>query len=238
VEREQDRRSAVEERRERDAVMAEGSYLEVARAQFGRAMEWHTQLWFYLPGPTLALLLMGVLAVRIGVLTDPNGHRGLVLAAMAVGLSLWGAAWALETWSPTLQPEYLDVALVQQGMGVVSRRMLMFSYLGALLLVHARHGASWLFAPLRWAGRMPLTNFVLERAIIVGVFSRFGLGVRYDALESAAVAGVLLAALATGSWLWLRHFRSGPLEWLWRVATDLRTASAHPEPLAAGTSVR
>jgi uncharacterized protein len=88
------------------------------------------------------------------------------------------------------------------------------------------------FAP---AGRMPLTTYCSQSLVCTFLFYGWGLGWA----GSVGVAGCLGVALAVFgvqvavAHLWLRHFRFGPLEWVWRSAVYLklqpmRSAQASP----------
>ena len=74
------------------------------------------------------------------------------------------------------------------------------------------------FAPL---GRMAFTNYVLQSVILGLVFFNYGLG-QFGRMGAAAacVLGVALyaAQLVFSRW-WLRRYRFGPLERLWRTLT-------------------
>ncbi|WP_440063985.1 DUF418 domain-containing protein [Streptosporangium sp. OZ121] len=77
-----------------------------------------------------------------------------------------------------------------------------------------------IFAPL---GRMALTNY-LSATILVLVAARL-IGGSPDGWSSATVlliAGAVLLPQWLVSTLWLRRYRQGPLEWLWRWATWAR----------------
>ena len=79
----------------------------------------------------------------------------------------------------------------------------------------------WL-RPLRDAGRMPLSNYLLQTALATFVFYGWGLGFWNSAGPSAevALAVVLFVAIQLPlSHLWLKRFRYGPLEYLWRRFT-------------------
>ncbi|MEV0388172.1 DUF418 domain-containing protein [Nonomuraea sp. NPDC050643] len=74
-----------------------------------------------------------------------------------------------------------------------------------------------IFAPL---GRMALTNY-LSATVLVLVGTRLIAG-SPDGWSSATVlliAGAILVPQWLVSTLWLRRYRQGPLEWLWRWAT-------------------
>ena len=68
---------------------------------------------------------------------------------------------------------------------------------------------------------MAFTNYLLQSLILGFVFYGYGLG-RFGTMSvtRAALLGLALyAAQVLASTWWLRRFRFGPLEWLWRSAT-------------------
>ena len=78
--------------------------------------------------------------------------------------------------------------------------------------------------PLAAVGRTTLTLYILQSLIFVPVFYGFGLG-RYDDWNQLTRLFVgltaILAQLVLAHW-WLRHFRYGPIEWVWRALTYWR----------------
>jgi uncharacterized protein len=79
----------------------------------------------------------------------------------------------------------------------------------------------WL-RPLRDAGRMPLTNYLLQTALASFVFYGWGLGLWNSAgpaLETALAVLLFVAVQLPLTIAWLARFRYGPLEDLWRRFT-------------------
>ncbi|MEV4189225.1 DUF418 domain-containing protein [Streptosporangium canum] len=76
------------------------------------------------------------------------------------------------------------------------------------------------FAPL---GRMALTNYLSATALVL-VAARLVGGSPDDWSQTTVllIAGVILVPQWLVSTLWLRRYRQGPLEWLWRWATWAR----------------
>jgi len=70
-------------------------------------------------------------------------------------------------------------------------------------------------------GRMAFTNYIMQSVALTFVFFGFGLGQfgKMGVAEGLVLAFALYAAQAALSMAWLRYFRFGPLEWLWRVLT-------------------
>jgi len=79
----------------------------------------------------------------------------------------------------------------------------------------------WLH-PLRDAGRMPLSNYLLQTALATFVFYGWGLGFWNRAGPAAEIGLAIVLFVAVQlpvSHAWLRRFRYGPLEYLWRRFT-------------------
>lgn len=72
---------------------------------------------------------------------------------------------------------------------------------------------------LACVGRMALTNYLLQSLICITLFHRFGLFMKFDRLELLAFVPGVWAVNILFSVLWLRRFRQGPVEWLWRQLT-------------------
>jgi uncharacterized protein len=81
---------------------------------------------------------------------------------------------------------------------------------------------------LRWfvpVGRMALTTYVTQSVVGTAIFYGYGLGLLGEIGAAAAFAigiGVFAIQMALCA-AWMRHFRYGPLEWLWRSMTYLKS---------------
>ena len=68
---------------------------------------------------------------------------------------------------------------------------------------------------------MALTNYIGHSLIGIVLFYGigFGLGTRFGLIHAEITAlCVFLLQIAVSRW-WLKHFRFGPLEWIWRMLT-------------------
>ncbi|GAB1511458.1 hypothetical protein JCM33774_35000 [Actinophytocola sp. KF-1] len=157
------------------------------------------------------LFLLGAALVRYGVVARIE-ESALVPAVLAL-LCVAGAVPLL--WWQTGRDAQVPV--------VAAGLLLACAYVCVVLLVlrsPARPVLVALFAPL---GRMALTNY-LTATVLVLVVSRV-VGGRPEAWATSTLL-LVPAAILVVQWawsvLWLRHFRQGPLEWLWRWATWAR----------------
>ncbi|WP_373493648.1 DUF418 domain-containing protein [Aquiflexum sp.] len=89
------------------------------------------------------------------------------------------------------------------------------------------------FAPY---GRMALTNYVFQSLIGTFLFFNWGLGFlgQFRNIELLIIAFLIIGVQMIISWYWLKKFKYGPIEWLWRSLTYLkvqpfRISRPHPE---------
>jgi uncharacterized protein len=165
-----------------------------------------------------AYFLLGLLLGRAGVVRRfgeilPRVRRATIAAA-AVGFALLGVELALpEPWEAT--PLFL---------ATVGRFATTIAYGGAIILLfHRPLGRRWL-SPLAAMGRLALTVYIGQTLVYSTLFHGYGLGWGIEAGHLALLA-LAMAIYLTEVFvcnLWLRFFRYGPLEWLWRGLTYLR----------------
>jgi len=75
--------------------------------------------------------------------------------------------------------------------------------------------------PLKYVGRMALTNYIMQSFIGLILFSSIGFKL-YETLspsESFLTAISVFIFQVIFSKIWLKHFKFGPLEWIWRCLT-------------------
>ncbi|GAA5086153.1 putative membrane protein YeiB [Thermocatellispora tengchongensis] len=157
------------------------------------------------------LFLLGSALTRFGVidrLESSTRVPALLALAFAAGAApfLWlqvsaASAVAFQLAGLMLAGAYVCVLLV-------------------LLRTPLRTALHALFTPL---GRMALTNY-LSATVAVLLISRLIGGAPHEWPSATVflIAGAILAVQWVFSTLWLRRYRQGPLEWLWRWATWAR----------------
>ena len=110
------------------------------------------------------------------------------------------------------------ISLVGQTFGAPA---LALFYMATLTLLAERVAWRRRLAPLSFVGRMALTNYLLQSFICSTLF--FGYGFAFYGQIGIAGGIALTVAIyvveaAFSAW-WLKRFRFGPMEWLWRTLT-------------------
>ncbi len=108
-------------------------------------------------------------------------------------------------------------------------------YIAAVTLLMQRRLPRRLLMIVAPVGRMPLTTYLSQSLIATFIFYGWGLGWIGEVSigEGVAIAAGIYAVQVVIANVWLRRFRSGPLEWLWRGLT-YRPARARRRRRRAG----
>ena len=198
-----------------------------AIAQRGRDMA--DGVWFvlvFVQGPcALAMFLLGLAAHRSGFLARVAQQPARLRRWMAWCLPVGGAgalfyATAQVGTSSVQQPEH--VVLAALAVDLATAPFLTFGYV-ALLLWLLQHGpvGPRLGAVLEPAGRMALSNYLLQSLVGATVFTAYGLALVGRVAPWLVVLGVLTLYGAQLVWShrWMATHAYGPVEWWLRAFT-------------------
>lgn len=201
---------------------AQGGWLEVT-AQ--RARDFLQVLSFdvaVVPS-ALGMFLIGAWFVRSGKIGDVAAHRGFFLKLALAGLTL---GLALTAWSTSFGISFeagreMGRQMVASALHMLGALPLSLGYLALIALGLTVPAIERWLAWLAPAGRMALTNYLLQSLIASLIFYGYGLA-QWGQIGRAGQVGLVLAIFAgqllLSRW-WLSRYRFGPMEWLWRWAT-------------------
>lgn len=199
----------------------EGSYPEAVAGQwqFSREFQWN-DLPFWLFTDMMPFMLIGMALLKWRVLTAERDAK--VYALMMVGGYAIGIPLGVYELGILTAGDYGAVAAAEAGRTYeFSRLAMVFGHLGLLLLAIRAGALRWLQRGFAAAGQMALTNYIGQTLICTMLFYGFGLGL-YGQLDRTQLYLLVLAIAAaemTISVVWLKSFRFGPLEWVWRSLT-------------------
>ena len=174
----------------------------------------------------LGLFLVGAWFTRSEAITRPGGYLRLFARlrwfALAVGLAMVLGSFALV---PSMDFARLDLrASSAQVLQMMGGTLMALAYLAWFVRgLQSPALGPWL-GRLAPAGRMALTNYLMQSLVCTGIFYGYGLGY-FEQLPRAWQPLFVLALfglqVALSHW-WLARFRFGPMEWLWRALTYLQ----------------
>lgn len=211
-----------EERR----IFTGGTPVEISRLMLSHLWSAFTDPGYYLDNlELLGIMLLGLWTARRGAVRDAGIRRSLARASLPwllfVGLGgcgIWTAMTDFGLGEPHGLADTIARRLAFWPVGAVS---LGLGYAAAVALLVRNERWQRRLAVFAPVGRMALTNYLLTCLAVAVTAWPWGFG-RYGgfspALALGCVAGIFALQLAASRW-WLRRFRYGPCEWLWRALT-------------------
>jgi len=165
------------------------------------------------------MMLMGAALMRSGWLKGEFSLKHyrrtglwLVLTGIAINLpaviTQWQLGWDYR-WCAFLLQAPRELSAPFQTVGYAA---LLYGYWPQLCRFR-------LVTAIACVGRMALSNYLLQTLICTTLFYRLGLFMKFDRLQLLAFVLPVWAANILFSVYWLRRFRQGPVEWLWRQLT-------------------
>ena len=183
-----------------------------------------------LPASNLTLFILGLLAVRHGVLEEPKRHVRLIVGWITFGVLAWALSWTALRALPEVPIAGWPIKF---GLGLLQDQWLCLGYVGGVVLLLA-YRPQWTqrLRVFGEAGRMGLTNYLLQALVFDVLGASYGFGVRIRPYAIVVAAPAMFITLALLSRAWLARYRYGPAEWLWRSVTYARV-----QPLRRGGSL-
>lgn len=167
----------------------------------------------------LGLFLLGFIIGRHQLYAKLSQHLHSLRLILIWGATIGLTFSILQAWQPWGDhPGALSLRSLCYVLGVYP---LAFSYVAALCLLCVRKPEQpllrWLAAP----GRMALSNYLGQSALGILIYYGIagGLGSRVSLLNTELIAILVFTGQLIVSHFWLRYFRYGPLEWIWRMLT-------------------
>jgi uncharacterized protein len=187
------------------------------------------------------MMLLGMALLKLGVLTGASPNRvylALMVVGYTIGLSV-NVSEIRQLEGADFAPEALMNVLLTYDLGRVPMTLGHLGLIGLICRAPRLAGASRVFAAV---GQMALTNYLTQSLICLLLFTGAGLALygQFARHELYYIVVAIWVVQLIWSPLWLRHFRYGPAEWLWRSATywrwqPLRRAAAPAPQLSAPT---
>jgi uncharacterized protein len=210
---------------DKELAIYRGGYAGIVKHRAGELVFVHTivfllGLGFFAGGR----MLIGMGLMKLGVFSASRSRRfyaTMVALGYGIGLPLM-VFDALQSIAHQFSTEYgLHGGLFYNAFGSIIVAM---GHVGLIMLIVQSGSLTWLTRRLAAVGRMALTNYLTHSIVCTTLFYGYGFGL-YGTINRTGLAGIVLAIWIFQlivSPIWLRFFRFGPAEWLWRSLTYWR----------------
>lgn len=205
------------------AYYANSSYVELLLYRVGSELP-NALISLVISVPSiLALFLCGFYIGKKKIFSNLSENRVLLRKALLWGLILGAFFMSLFV---AVEAGYWQTGIpARSALLLVSNHAASFflfpAYIALILLLLQGNLFNLLLKPFSAAGRMSLTNYLSQTIICIIIFNGFGFGLvnRLSVTEGLSLALAIFVLQVIWSNIWLRKFRYGPMEWLWRVLT-------------------
>jgi uncharacterized membrane protein YeiB len=178
---------------------------------------------------TLPLILLGLAAGQYQVFENlsQKTKQIAIFTAIMLGLCLMGLYVQYQSVpSSPFQNMIImneDGTLDQAGkflkMGIGVGPIVSAFYIGLLLLLLQTRAVQLLLSPLKYYGRMALTNYIGQTAFIFLAGNLIQTTASLSYIQTLYICIAIVVFQMIFSTVWLRLFRMGPLELIWRIFT-------------------
>lgn len=202
-----------------EATQYLSSYSDIFRYQLEDVIAQHssvmyTQHVFDIGG----MMLIGMALLKLGILSGQRTRRfylGLAITGYLLGAFFRGIGIYLQ-----LKYDF-DLFENESHAGIdydIGRLPITLGHIGVIGLVCQSIKMRFIINVLGSVGRLALTNYIMQTVISIFLFYGFGMALfnKLNGLQIVFTCLTVWAFQVTFSWCWLKYFRLGPLEWLWR----------------------
>ena len=213
-----------EEAKSAEIAAYKGSWLEQMEARTPASTEMQTGTfltWAFWRVSGLMLLGMALFKLRVFNAERPRTlYLSLLGIAVFIGLPLIGNGIRYNFAIDWRAPEFFFLGLQFNYWASI---LVSLGWVSVVMLL-CQKGVSLLTRPLAAVGRTAFSNYILQTLICTTIFYGHGLGLfgEVERIGQMGIVVVIWAVQLAISMLWLRHFRFGPLEWLWRTLIYMR----------------
>jgi uncharacterized protein len=210
---------------DKELAIYRGGYLGIVKHRAVGLVFEHT-LGFVLFGLFFAggRMLLGMGLMKLGVFSAERSRRDYGwMAGLGYGIGLPLMVFdAIALINHRYSYEYmLHGGVFYNAFGSL---VVALGHVGLLMLIVQSGALSWLTRRLAAVGRMALSNYLTHSIVCTTLFYGYGFGL-FGQINRTGLAAIVLAIWIFQlviSPIWLRSFRFGPAEWLWRSLTYWR----------------
>jgi len=199
-----------------------GNYASLYKAQSDKSVHVELYYTYFLAWDVLLFMFLGMAFFKTGILTGSASTKLywlMFIGGLGLGLLLSYLNQKAVIDNHFSQYEYTKN--VSFNFYQVQRMLRSLGLFGLIMLMYKSGVFKWFFALFRPVGQMAFTNYLMQS--LIGALFFYGIGLNYfgklERYELYIYTGIVWVIEIIWSHIWLRYFRFGPLEWLWRSLT-------------------
>ncbi|KMK74648.1 hypothetical protein AB990_19320 [Alkalihalobacillus pseudalcaliphilus] len=171
--------------------------------------------------PALYMFLLGFYIAKKNIFTSFKQNKKLIKKAWLISLciSLMLSAFIILlhvdafNFGMTVNHVYLQNVITLSGLSGS------IFYMSTFMIILKNKKFYRMFSPFKYVGRMALTNYICQTILALFIIQSFQIYGDIHLRLGMIISIFIFIAQVVVSFYWLRLFRYGPLEWIWRNVT-------------------
>lgn len=199
-----------------------GSFGEIFVNRAFEYMNMSNAFIFYMPN-VVAMFLIGIVLARKKVFEDLNKNYGffvkLLLWSLPFGIA---GSFAYAYTASNISFIVIDQYSLYNMLGAsIGGPALGFVYISLIALIYRKGLFKKIITPISRMGRMALTNYLMQSIICTTIFYSYGFGLygKVNYWQGVIMVIAIYFVQVTYSYYWLKFYRFGIFEWVWRSLT-------------------
>jgi uncharacterized protein len=213
---------------EKEIKRHRGGYWELFKWRIKEVLEAHAVLLFPIVSFVIidspGMMLIGMAMLKLGIITAERGRKFYLLMIL-IGYGIGGTINAMSGYYFAHSGFDLEKESLLWGLASDHGKLLVVGgHVGLVMLIVKSGWLKRLTSRLAAVGQMTLTCYLATSLICTTIFEGYGFGL-FAKLQRYQLLFVVFSVwlfLLIASPIWLRHFRFGPMEWVWRSLTYWR----------------
>jgi len=207
-------------------IYSVGSFYEVFKLRLEEYFAFrYINLFYYVP-KIISLFIFGYLFQSQNILTKINFSKskyfilGIIFLIVGILLNTYTLNIVNSIVNTDTNPYYTTLYM---GIFEITNVFLIFSYLLIILILSKTFILKTLLQPLKYVGRMSLTNYLTYSVVFTTIMYSYGFGMfgSFTPFELIIIAVIVFMVQIILCKMYLKRFRYGPLEFIWRKFTYL-----------------
>lgn len=199
-----------------------GSWIDIFAKRAELNMNYQIGSFFMLSmWRTTGMMLLGMVLLNKGVLSAAKSKRFYaIMAGAGIGV---GTFISNEGYFQLVNHNWDVVHYFKAGYqyNYFGSLFSTLGYMGLVMLIYKLNILQFLMKGLEAVGRLAFTNYLCQSIICSMLFYSYGFGLFGEFTRSQLmlwVLGIWIFQMIS-SWYWLKYYKMGPFEWLWRYLT-------------------
>ncbi len=199
-----------------------GTFIEIMQMRLNEYQFVLNSLLMFLPN-VLAFFLVGVILGKKRVFVDLESNKRFFRNVLIFLLPLAIAGKLIYVYSS----QFVSYATIDSNMVLymasssIGGGAMALVYISIIALAFRKSINGFFVQAISKTGRMALTNYLMQSIICTTLFFSYGLGLygKVNIWQGIIIVLAVYTVEVVWSHYWLKYFRFGPMEWLWRSLT-------------------